>query len=318
MRTPMRSSEMSPPLSNVQWSPGVRVGRSKQPWNTLPSYFGPRYTVPWISCGPPPGWSHVPFAKQVGGAYWYSYLRQLETDVKWKSPWLVFQVPTHALASGGVGSDSSPAEMAGTSSREASTRSVCVLIGGDGTPRRRTGSSSAPAQRPRARAHPQQTGRRARHDGVRRHVLGHDAARPDDRVVADGDAAQEAGAVADPHVVADAHVALVDALQADRALGLDDAVVEVDQHHAVGDDALAPDRHVLEGRDRALLAEDALGPDVDLALVHADLAAVADPRPAPEVERRVAPDLELHARPHEREAVGPQPAPEAQLQPREP
>ena len=77
---------------------------------------------------------------------------------------------------------------------------------------------------------------------------------PIDRVVADRDAAQDAGAVADPHVVPDVDVALVDALLADRALDLGDAVVEVDQHHAVGDDALAADRDVLEGRDRALLA----------------------------------------------------------------
>jgi hypothetical protein len=32
--------------------------------------------------------------------------------------------------------------------------------------------------------------------------------------------------------VADPHVALVDPLHADRALGLDDAVIEVDQHHS--------------------------------------------------------------------------------------
>ena len=80
-------------------------------------------------------------------------------------------------------------------------------------------------------------------------------------VVADRDAAQDAGAVADPDVVPDAHVALVDALLADRPLDLDDAVVEVDHHHPVGDDALAPDRHALVGRDRAFLADDGLGAD---------------------------------------------------------
>ena len=85
---------------------------------------------------------------------------------------------------------------------------------------------------------------------------------PIDAVVADRRAAQEAGAVADPDVVADAHVALVDALLADRALDLDDAVVEVDQHHAVGDDALAADRDVLEGGDRALLAHHGLRADL--------------------------------------------------------
>src|SRR6185437_3373282 len=118
-----------------------------------------------------------------------------------------------------------------------------------------------------------------------------DGRRPDDRVVAHRGAAEDAGAVADPAVVADAHVALVDALQADRALGLDHPVVEVDQHHAVGDDALAADRDVLEGGDRALLSEHGLGPDPDLALVRADLAAVADPGPAPEVQPGVAADL---------------------------
>src|SRR4051812_22341317 len=79
---------------------------------------------------------------------------------------------------------------------------------------------------------------------------------------------------------------------ADRAVDLDDAVVEVDEHHAVGDDALAPDRHVLEGGDGALLADHALGADADLALVRADLRAMADPRPAPEVELRALADLE--------------------------
>ena len=69
-------------------------------------------------------------------------------------------------------------------------------------------------------------------------------------------------------------------------LDVDDAVVEVDEHHAVGDDALAADRDVLEGGDRALLPEHRLRADPHLALVRADLAAVADPRPAPEVHRR--------------------------------
>ena len=124
-------------------------------------------------------------------------------------------------------------------------------------------------------------------------------------------------AVADPDVVRDAHVALVDPLHADRALHLGDAVVEVDQHHAVGDDALAPDRDVLEGRDRALLADHGLGSDLHLALVHAQLAAVPDPCPAPDPQRRVAPDLELHARAQKADAVGLQTFAEAQLQVRQ-
>ncbi len=152
-------------------------------------------------------------------------------------------------------------------------------------------------------------------DGVGGDVLGDDRARADDRVVADADAAQHARAVADPDVVADAHVALVDALQADRALDLGHAVVEVDQHHAVGEDALAPDRDVLEGRDRALLADHRLGADAHLALVHADLAAVPDPRPAADAQRGAAADLELHAGADEADAFGLQASAEAQLEP---
>ena len=94
-------------------------------------------------------------------------------------------------------------------------------------------------------------------------------------------------------VVADADVALVDPLEADRPLDLDDAVVEVDEHHPVGDDALAADRHVLVGGDRALLADHGLGADPHLALVDADLAAVAEPRPAPRTSRASRPISKL-------------------------
>src|SRR6185295_20055398 len=107
-------------------------------------------------------------------------------------------------------------------------------------------------------------------------------------------------------------------LVADRALDLDDAVVEVDQHHAVGDDALAPDRDALEGGDGALLTHHGLGADRHLALVHADLGPVPDPRPAPEPQDGAAADLELHARPDEARAVRLQAPPPAQLQPPEP
>src|SRR5215210_4947984 len=145
-------------------------------------------------------------------------------------------------------------------------------------------ASSAPAERLGLVAHAQHARRDAADDGVGRDVLGDHGAGADDRVVADRRAAQDAGAVADPAVVADVDVALVDALQADRPLLLDHAVVEVDQHHAVRDDALAADRDVLEGGDRALLAHHGLGADLDLPLVGADLRAVADPAPAPEAD----------------------------------
>src|SRR4029079_2854264 len=103
--------------------------------------------------------------------------------------------------------------------------------------------------------------------------------RADDAVVAHRRAAQDARAVADPAVVPDVHVALVDPLQAYRRSHLDNAVVEVDQHHAVGDDALAADRDVLEGGDRALLPEHGLRPDLAQALVTPQLAAGAKPGP---------------------------------------
>ncbi len=146
----------------------------------------------------------------------------------------------------------------------------------------------------------------------------HHRARADDRVVADGHPAQHARSVADPHVVPDAYVALVDALQPDRPLDLDGAVVEVDQHHPVGEDALAPDLYALVGGDRALLTHHGLGADRHLALVHPDLAAVPDPRPAADSQPRVRSDLELHARTHEADPVRLQTPAEAQLQPSPP
>src|SRR5204863_5991 len=60
---------------------------------------------------------------------------------------------------------------------------------------------------------------------------------------------------------------------------------------------------VLVGGDRAVLAHHRLGADGDLSLVRADLAAVADPRPAPHAQHRVAPDLELDAWADEAQAV---------------
>src|SRR5439155_8477408 len=138
------------------------------------------------------------------------------------------------------------------------------------------------------------------------HVLGHYRARPDDRVVADRHPAQDARAVADPDAVAHANVALVDALEPDAPVDLHHPVIEVDQHHAVGDHALAPDRHVLVRGDRALLAEHGLRADRDDALVAADLRSVAEPRPAAELDPPSLADLERDLRPDECDAVGPQ------------
>ena len=69
----------------------------------------------------------------------------------------------------------------------------------------------------------------------------------------------------------------VDQWPPEGALELDSAVVEVDQHHTVGDQALPPDRDALKGRDRALLSEHRLGTNHHLALVDTDLGVVADP-----------------------------------------
>src|SRR5580692_4126496 len=145
-------------------------------------------------------------------------------------------------------------------------------------------------------------------------MLGYDRASADHAVIADAHSPQDARAVADPHVVPDTHVALVDPLQADRALHLHDAVIEVDQHHAVGDDALASDRHLLVGRDRAVLADHRLRANAHLALVHADLAAVPDPRPTPDPQRCMAADLERHSRADEADPVRLQTLAETQLQ----
>ena len=87
-------------------------------------------------------------------------------------------------------------------------------------------------------------------------------------------------------------------------LHLDDAVVEVDEHRAVGDHALLADRDALVGGDRRLLADHGLLPDLDLALVAADLRAVADPDEAAELDRAALGDLKLQALAEEDGAVG--------------
>ncbi|MFA9270923.1 MAG: hypothetical protein ACEQSX_09205, partial [Baekduiaceae bacterium] len=116
--------------------------------------------------------------------------------------------------------------------------------------------------------------------------------------------------------MADPHVALVDPLRADRTLDLGDPVVEVDEHHAVGDDALTADRHMLVHAPHAVLADDRLCADPQLALVHADLAARPQPRPPAEDDLRARADLERHAGADEAQPVGLQPPAELHLQPR--
>ena len=86
-------------------------------------------------------------------------------------------------------------------------------------------------------------------------------------------------------------------------LDLDHAVVEVDEHRAVGDHALLADPHALVGRDRAVLSEHGLGADLDDSLVTADLRAVADPAEAPEADPPALADLQLKPAPEEHHAV---------------
>src|SRR5262245_47836570 len=69
-----------------------------------------------------------------------------------------------------------------------------------------------PAQVRGRLAHPDQPRWDATDDCVRRHVVGDDRVRADDRVVADLDAAQDAGSVADPDVRPDHDLALVNPL----------------------------------------------------------------------------------------------------------
>jgi 1,4-alpha-glucan branching enzyme len=164
-------------------------------------------------------------------------------------------------------------------------------------------SAVGPAESLGLVAHTDQLCRDAADDRVVRDVLGNHGAGADHAVVASGDAAKDAGAVADPDVVTDLDVARVDALVPDRPLHLDHPMVEVDHHHAVGDDALAPDRYALVAADRALLPEHGLGADRDDALVRADLAAMPEPRPAPHLDNRVATDLELDPGAHEAQTV---------------
>src|SRR6202034_3245460 len=144
-------------------------------------------------------------------------------------------------------------------------------------------------------AHPQHLRGHTANNRVLGHVFGDHRVRAHDAVVPDANAPQNARPITHPNIAANPHVALVDALQSDRTLDLHHAVVEVDQHHPVGDDALAADRHVLVGGDRALLAHHGLRADRNFALVHTDLGVVSEPGPTADAERRVAADLQLHA-----------------------
>src|SRR5213076_617487 len=162
----------------------------------------------------------------------------------------------------------------------------------------------APAQPLRHLADPQDPRGDPADDRVRGHVPVDDGVGADHRVVADANPAQEARAVADPDVRPDDDVALVYPLHPDRPLDLDHAVVEVDEHRAVRDDALLAEPHPLVGGDRALLAEHGLGADLDHALVAADLRSIADPGEAPEAHRGAAPDLQLEAAPEENRPLG--------------
>src|ERR671917_503811 len=112
---------------------------------------------------------------------------------------------------------------------------------------------------------------------------------------------------------------------ANGAVDLDGGVVEVDEHDAVGDHALAPDRDVLVGGDRALLSEHGLGADRDDPLVTAQLRPMPEPRPAPELDSPAAPNVEVppgadEPHPGERETPPrrrqPSPSPEPEQQAR--
>src|SRR4051812_46130156 len=131
-----------------------------------------------------------------------------------------------------------------------------------------------PLQRPWDLPHANHLGRDAADDRVGRDVARDHRVGAHDGVVADPDPAQEAGAVPDPDVRADHALAHVDALLPDRPLDLDDAVIEVDEHRPIGDHALLSDPHALVRGDRAVLTEDGLCPDLDDALVAADLRPI--------------------------------------------
>jgi hypothetical protein len=81
-------------------------------------------------------------------------------------------------------------------------------------------------------------------------------------------------------------------------------VIEVDEHGPVGDHALLADADMAVGGDRALLPDHGLLADDHLALVAADLAAVAHPDEAAEPQLRPAGDLDLQVATEEHRSVG--------------
>ena len=98
----------------------------------------------------------------------------------------------------------------------------------------------------------------------------------------DGDAAQDARAEADPRAFADRHRGRLERLLADRALDVVEDVVEVDDHGAVAELRARADRHAAVGDDRAALAEQASGAELDAAIRRDDdPRALADRQPSP-------------------------------------
>ncbi len=166
-----------------------------------------------------------------------------------------------------------------------------------------SGSTGSGQVRCSGLTHSKDAGRHATDDGVGRYVLGDHGVGADDRVVAHRHAAQDAGAVADPDIRTHPYVLHVDALMADGPLRLDHAVVEVDEHRPVGDHAFRPDPDVPVGRDRAVLPHHGLRPDLDQALVAADLGPVPDPHEAAEADRSLPAGLELKAAAEEDGAI---------------
>src|SRR2546426_464638 len=149
------------------------------------------------------------------------------------------------------------------------------------------------------RSSPQHSGRVARDDGERWHVLRHDAPGPHQRALPDRQAAEDHGAAADGSAALDprrdhgpVRVGLERPIRV-RRLGIG----VVDEDHVVADEALVVDDHALAdervGRDLAVLADLRVLLDLDegpdLARV-TDLAAVEVHEP---VDLHALPELDV-------------------------